>query len=343
MENQGFDFGDEFFDGMEMPSHDFHSDEIQENDTFNIDDADLHKESLDDFNKLAEELMNETVEDDDPVDPELHPLLNPKDNDHPLKGAELLSDKIKLDSNLLLSKNGLPKLRHMSKKFKIKQGKGSEFENLQRLMLFYQIWAHELYPKIKFNSFINRTEKLCKEKRMRSFFKVALAAEKSSRLDNYLPKKDLRARDMEQRKLDRQLRKLEKQAELQMKRKEFIDASTNHSKDNYKPHIEHKSKEDTDLLKSSGDEEDEETKMTIRRMSTIDRIRRLRMQLSEDSNVDSFMHISDNVESVLREVENTYTESLPQEASPIKPSQPHFTSHAKLVSGLDDLFSDDEN
>ncbi|KAG4094700.1 replication fork protection component Swi3-domain-containing protein [Neocallimastix lanati (nom. inval.)] len=67
----------------------------------------------------------------------------------------------------LLSDNGLVKLQNLLAKTPFKRGKGHEKENLNRLINVYQIWGHNLYPRLKFKSIIERTEKLCSEKRLR--------------------------------------------------------------------------------------------------------------------------------------------------------------------------------
>ncbi|ORX82184.1 Swi3-domain-containing protein [Anaeromyces robustus] len=73
----------------------------------------------------------------------------------------------KLDSNVLLSENGLIKLQTLLSKTSFKRGKGHEKENLSRLINVYQLWGHNLYPRLTFKSIIERTEKLCSEKRLR--------------------------------------------------------------------------------------------------------------------------------------------------------------------------------
>ncbi|KAG2225003.1 hypothetical protein INT45_000124 [Circinella minor] len=58
----------------------------------------------------------------------------------------------KLDAEVLLSDKGLPRLRHEAPWLKF-QGKGSEDEDLRKLMDYYTVWAHSLYPRLQFRDF----------------------------------------------------------------------------------------------------------------------------------------------------------------------------------------------
>lgn len=42
-----------------------------------------------------------------------------------------------------------------------------QFDDLPKLMETYQIWAHELFPRLKFDAFIDRAEKVCHERRVK--------------------------------------------------------------------------------------------------------------------------------------------------------------------------------
>ncbi|RUS25653.1 hypothetical protein BC938DRAFT_471839 [Jimgerdemannia flammicorona] len=66
----------------------------------------------------------------------------------------------------LLSNKGLSQLRHKGLKLRF-QGKGNEAKDLRKLMNFYQIWAHALYPRVQFRDFVRKAEKTCREKRCR--------------------------------------------------------------------------------------------------------------------------------------------------------------------------------
>ncbi|KAJ3175687.1 chromosome segregation in meiosis- protein [Geranomyces variabilis] len=88
----------------------------------------------------------------------------------------------KLDADKLLSPEGLPRLRLMTSKLSFKK-KGNQTADLRKLMSLYQIWGHGLFPKLKFNSFIEKTESVCKQKRLKIFFQAVLAEERRLRYD----------------------------------------------------------------------------------------------------------------------------------------------------------------
>ncbi|KAI8588499.1 replication fork protection component Swi3-domain-containing protein [Geranomyces variabilis] len=88
----------------------------------------------------------------------------------------------KLDADKLLSPEGLPRLRMMTSKLSFKK-KGNETADLRKLMSLYQLWGHGLFPKLKFNSFIEKTESVCKQKRLKIFFQAVLAEERRLRYD----------------------------------------------------------------------------------------------------------------------------------------------------------------
>lgn len=72
----------------------------------------------------------------------------------------------KIDAERLLSENGLPKLRREAPKLKFK-GKGNEAKDLRKLLDYYQIWAHGMFPKANFRDAAIRVEKVCHERRLR--------------------------------------------------------------------------------------------------------------------------------------------------------------------------------
>ena len=82
----------------------------------------------------------------------------------------------------LLSHQGLPRLLSTCGKLKFK-GKGREQEDLDKLLNFFQLWGHDLFPKLKFQSFIDRTEKICKEKRLRVFHTAVVQETKRRAMD----------------------------------------------------------------------------------------------------------------------------------------------------------------
>ncbi|KAG2181112.1 hypothetical protein INT43_008694 [Umbelopsis isabellina] len=70
------------------------------------------------------------------------------------------STAVSLDPKLLLSEKGLPRLRRHGRAIKF-YGKGREDEDLKRIMEFYQIWAHSLYPRLNMKDFSERVVKVC--------------------------------------------------------------------------------------------------------------------------------------------------------------------------------------
>ncbi|ODN82303.1 hypothetical protein L202_02581 [Cryptococcus amylolentus CBS 6039] len=74
----------------------------------------------------------------------------------------------KVDADRLLSETtGLPALMRSAKKFKT-HGKGREKDDLRNLLHMYQMWAHGMFPKGSFAQTMDRTEKVCRTRRMES-------------------------------------------------------------------------------------------------------------------------------------------------------------------------------
>jgi hypothetical protein len=91
---------------------------------------------------------------------------------------------LRLDADKLLSEKGLPKFVANVKKIKFK-GKGHEVENLDKLLAFYQIWGHELYPKLIFKSIVEKVEKVCKERRLKVFHAAIIQESRRRALDGW--------------------------------------------------------------------------------------------------------------------------------------------------------------
>ncbi|AEO64918.1 2649a89d-aa88-4129-9c18-f99901bdcb14 [Thermothielavioides terrestris] len=66
--------------------------------------------------------------------------------------------RVKLDETRLLSDKGIPRLRRMAPKLKLK-GKGHEFSDAARLLSFYQEWLDDLFPKATFLDALAMVEK----------------------------------------------------------------------------------------------------------------------------------------------------------------------------------------
>ncbi|XP_072320746.1 TIMELESS-interacting protein [Eucyclogobius newberryi] len=76
----------------------------------------------------------------------------------------------KLDSNRLISNRGLPALRTLFNDVQFK-GKGHEAEDLRLLMKRMENWAHRLFPKLQFEDFINKVERLGAKKEVQTCLK----------------------------------------------------------------------------------------------------------------------------------------------------------------------------
>ncbi|XP_010641567.1 TIMELESS-interacting protein [Fukomys damarensis] len=76
----------------------------------------------------------------------------------------------RLDAQRLISERGLPALRHVFDKTKFK-GKGHEAEDLKTLIRHMEHWAHRLFPKLRFEDFIDRVEYLGNKKEVQTCLK----------------------------------------------------------------------------------------------------------------------------------------------------------------------------
>ncbi|KAJ3353370.1 hypothetical protein HDU83_006855 [Entophlyctis luteolus] len=94
------------------------------------------------------------------------PALASESADAPLKAKRIRKEVARLDTQRMLSQDGLPALFRMTKSLKFK-GKKHEFEDLQYLMFQYQKWGHGVFSKFVFSSFIEGAEKVCKERRVK--------------------------------------------------------------------------------------------------------------------------------------------------------------------------------
>ncbi|XP_053720309.1 TIMELESS-interacting protein [Synchiropus splendidus] len=76
----------------------------------------------------------------------------------------------KLDSNRLTSGRGLPALRTLFEDTPFR-GRGHEQEDLRVLMSRMENWAHRLFPKLQFEDFIDRVERLGSKKDVQTCLK----------------------------------------------------------------------------------------------------------------------------------------------------------------------------
>lgn len=88
----------------------------------------------------------------------------------------------KLDENRLLSEQGIPRLRKITKRLKFR-GKGHEFSDISRLLNTYQLWLDDLYPRAKFKDGLAMVEKVGHSKRMQVTRRTWLDATKPHQRD----------------------------------------------------------------------------------------------------------------------------------------------------------------
>ncbi|KAI9207308.1 replication fork protection component Swi3-domain-containing protein [Polychytrium aggregatum] len=87
----------------------------------------------------------------------------------------------KIDLELLLGENGLPKLRKMGSKLKL-AGKGHELDDFRKIMRMYQLWGHHMLPAYKFDRIISEAEKHCHRRPLRVWLSNTITEDRRRRL-----------------------------------------------------------------------------------------------------------------------------------------------------------------
>lgn len=82
----------------------------------------------------------------------------------------VLNPQPRLNESLLTSKKGIVQLIDMFKDMKYK-GKGYEKEYLDKILFKIEHWAHRLFPKMKFEDFVERVENLGSRRAVKTFVK----------------------------------------------------------------------------------------------------------------------------------------------------------------------------
>ena len=84
--------------------------------------------------------------------------------------------QVRLTAEKLLSDKGLPfVIKYAPKRIRISTSKRSAYQNLSNITQFYQLWAHNLFPKANFSDFIKlchslgKNDKTLREYRMQLF------------------------------------------------------------------------------------------------------------------------------------------------------------------------------
>lgn len=113
-----------------------------------------------------------------------HPQEPAKDIDEEVQVKKKRKPNPKLDEARLLSQNGIPKLRRLTKSKLKFRGKGHEYGDITALLNMYQLWLDDLYPKAKFKDGLTMVEKVGHSKRMQITRKAWLDATKPHRRED---------------------------------------------------------------------------------------------------------------------------------------------------------------
>lgn len=89
-----------------------------------------------------------------------------KDIDEEVRIKRARRPTAKLDDTRLLSSNGIPRLRKISKTRLKFRGKGHEFTDIANLLSMYQLWLDDLFPKAKFRDALGMVEAVGHKKRL---------------------------------------------------------------------------------------------------------------------------------------------------------------------------------
>ncbi|KAI9499213.1 replication fork protection component Swi3-domain-containing protein [Zychaea mexicana] len=130
-----------------------------------IDELDaLLLDDYDPFSKTDDKSNNDPKEKDTTFDP-LAATTGKRSNDDGPSTSKRRKFK-KLDADLLLDAKGLPRLRHETPWLKF-QGKGFEDDDLRKLIDYYTVWAHSLYPRLQIRDFARMVMKATGQARVK--------------------------------------------------------------------------------------------------------------------------------------------------------------------------------
>lgn len=125
---------------------------------------------LDPFEESTE--FNGNDDDNDRSNPTVPNSDDPTMTDPTMADALTKTRRVqpKLTSDILLSERGLPYLvKHGPKRLRISTRRNKPYDNLSRIVQFYQLWAHELYPRAKFRDFVKLCQNMKNDKAVRSY------------------------------------------------------------------------------------------------------------------------------------------------------------------------------
>eukprot|EP00158_Paraphelidium_tribonemae_P008037 Partr_v1_DN28444_c0_g1_i1_m42160 putative Forms a fork protection complex (FPC) with tof1 and which is required for chromosome segregation during meiosis and DNA damage repair. FPC coordinates leading and lagging strand synthesis and moves with the replication fork. FPC stabilizes replication forks in a configuration that is recognized by replication checkpoint sensors (By similarity) len=76
---------------------------------------------------------------------------------------------IPLTNEELTADSGLPYVFRRGPTLKFK-GKGFEADDLNKLCMFYKDWAHQIAPKLTFDAFTEKVDKMCRTRYMKNYW-----------------------------------------------------------------------------------------------------------------------------------------------------------------------------
>ena len=136
----------------------------------------LNEDEFDSDDPFGDKPLKQVQRDDKPT---LSPRKRKVDDlfgnlDEEVKIAKPRKKIPKLDAERLLSEPGLPKVRTLIRSGKLTEklrlrGKGHEFNDVAKMLNYYQMWLDQLYPRAKFADAIQMVEKAGHTKKLQMY------------------------------------------------------------------------------------------------------------------------------------------------------------------------------
>lgn len=136
------------------------------------------------YDDAVDDFMRDLEFDNHATNANVAPPAPPKDIDEEVQVKKKRKPNPKLDDTRLLSNNGIPKLRKLTRSKLKFRGKGHEYTDMTILLNMYQLWLDDLYPKAKFKDGLIMVEKVGHSKRMQITRKAWLDSTKPNRRDD---------------------------------------------------------------------------------------------------------------------------------------------------------------
>ncbi|KAI8141846.1 replication fork protection component Swi3-domain-containing protein [Fennellomyces sp. T-0311] len=121
---------------------------------------------LDDYDPFPKATANEVPKDQDTIVFDPLASTSGKRSEDGLATTSKRRKFKKLDADVLLDEKGLARLRHETVWLNF-QGKGHEDEDLRKLMDYYTVWAHSLYPRLQIRDFSRMVTKATAQPRVK--------------------------------------------------------------------------------------------------------------------------------------------------------------------------------